>query len=174
MTDYRDVRTTEHEQGSEQRIATFKATQIIWLLLTLLEAAIALRIVFKLIDVNPANLFATLLYDLTNFFLFPFSGLIGTPSAGGMVLEISSIIAMIVYFLIAWGVERIVNVIFYRPRGVVSVRQTMVTDHTPQPVAPVGVRQIVTTDRTTTQAPTGTSSQTTVTQETHAQRPGTP
>ena len=28
MTDYKEVRTTEHEQGREQRVATFKATQI--------------------------------------------------------------------------------------------------------------------------------------------------
>jgi hypothetical protein len=171
MTDYKDVRTTEYEQGRDQRIVTFKATQLIWLLLTLLEAAIALRIVFKLIGVNEANLFATILYGLTNLFLFPFTGLIGTPAANGMVLEISSIIAMIVYFLIAWGVERIVNVLFYRPRGAVSVRQTMVTDHTP-PQVPLDVSRTVTTDRTTTQAPTGANSQTTVTQQTHTQRPG--
>jgi len=38
MTDYKEVRTTEHEAGREQRVATFKATQLIWLLLGLLEA----------------------------------------------------------------------------------------------------------------------------------------
>ena len=42
MTDYKEVRTTEHEQGKELRLATFKATQIIWLLLVLLEAGLAL------------------------------------------------------------------------------------------------------------------------------------
>ena len=59
MTDYREVRTTEHEQGSEQRVTTFKITQMIWLLLGILEALIALRVLFKLIGVNPANTFAT-------------------------------------------------------------------------------------------------------------------
>ena len=81
-----------------------------------------------------------------------------------MVLEISTIIAMIVYLLIAWALERIVYVLFYRPRGPVSVRQTTVLDHTPQQ------SQSVTTDRTTTQAPVGTS-QTTVTQRTNTQTP---
>jgi hypothetical protein len=131
MTDYKDVRITEHEQGREQRVATFKATQMIWLLLGLLEAVIALRVVFKLIAVNAANPFATLLYNVTNLFVAPFASLTSAPSAGGMVLEISSIIAMIVYLLIAWGIERIVHVLFYRPRGPVSVRQTIVSDHTP-------------------------------------------
>ena len=122
------------KQGREQRVATFKATQLIWLLLGLLEAAIALRVVFKLIGVNAANSFATLLYNVTDLFVAPFASLTGAPAAGGMVLEISSIIAMIVYLLIAWALERIVYVLFYRPRGPVSVRQTIVADHTPQQV----------------------------------------
>jgi hypothetical protein len=172
MTDYKEVRTTEHEQGREQRIATFKATQIIWLLLGLLEAVIALRVVFKLIGVNAANPFATLLYNVTNLFVAPFASLTSAPAAGGMVLEISSIIAMIVYLLIAWGIERIVYVLFYRPRGPVSVRQTTVSDHTPLQ-APLGASQTMTTDRTTTQAPTG-ASQTTVTEHTNTQTPGSP
>jgi len=170
MTEYREVRTTEHESGREQRIATFKATQMIWLLLSLLEAVIALRFVFKLIGVNPANSFATLLYNVTDFFVAPFASLTGAPSAGGMVLEISSILAMIVYLLVFWALERIVYVLFYRPRGPVSVRQTTVADHTPQQ-APSDVIQTVMTDRTTTQAPTGASQTTVTEQRTNTQTP---
>jgi len=133
MTEYKEVRTTQHESGQDQRVATFKATQLIWLLLGILEAAIALRIVFKFIGVNEANPFAALLYAVTDFFVAPFASLIGAPAAGGMVLEISSIIAMVVYFLIAWALERIVYLLFYRPRGPVSVSRTSVSEHTPPP-----------------------------------------
>jgi hypothetical protein len=161
MTDYKDVRTTQSEEGRGQRYATFKATQLIWLMLSLLEAVLAMRFVFKLIGVNSANLFATLLYGFTHFFVAPFASLTGAPSAEGMVLEISTLIAMVVYLLMAWALERIVYVLFYRPRGAVSVRQTTVLDHTPL--------QSQTT--TTTQAPLGTS-QTTVTQRTNTQTPG--
>jgi hypothetical protein len=150
MTDYQDVKTTQHEVGREQRITTFKVTQLIWLLLGLLEAAIALRVLFKLIAVNEANPFAALLYNVTDLFLMPFTSLLGTPQAGRMVFEISSLIAMIVYLLLAWGLERIVYVLFYRPRGPVSVRQTVVSEHTPLQEMPVTGSQTVTTDRTTT------------------------
>jgi hypothetical protein len=159
MTDYQDVRTTEHEQGREQRVATFKATQLIWLVLGILEAMIALRVMFKLIGVNAGNTFATLLYNVTDIFVAPFTSLIGAPAAAGMVLEISSIIAMIVYFLIAWAFERIVYVLFYRPRGPVSVRQTSVSDHAPLQT------QTTTTDRSAVPLPV-TTSQTTVTERT--------
>lgn len=153
MTDYQEVRTTEHESGQEQRVATFKATQMIWLLLGLLEAGIALRVLFKLIGVNAANSFATLLYNVTDLFVAPFASLTGAPAAGRMVLEISSVLAMIVYLLIAWALERIVYVLFYRPRGPVSVRQTIVTDHTPQVVEPLAPSQTTVTERTSTQTP---------------------
>ena len=133
-------------------VSTFKAKQLIWLLLSLLEAAIALRIVFKLIGVNAANPFASFLYKVTGLFVAPFASLIGAPEAGGMVLEISSILAMIVYLLIAWALERIVYVLFYRPRGPVSVRQTVVTDHIPQQ-APMVDSQTIVTEQTTTQTP---------------------
>ena len=152
MTDYKEVRTTEHEQGREQRVATFKVTQLIWLLLGLLEGVLALRFVFKLIGVNEANAFATFLYKLTDLFVAPFASLTGAPAAGGMVLEISTIFAMIVYFLIAWAIERIVYVLFYRPRGPVSVSQTTVSDHT-SPQATTGTTQTTVTERTDTKTP---------------------
>ena len=131
MTDYKEVSTTQHEVGQEGRAATFKATQLIWLLLGILEAALALRFVFKLIGVNAANTFASFLYGLTDFFVAPFASLTGAPAAGNMVFEFSTLIAMAVYALVAWAIERLVYVIFYRPRGPVSVKQTSVDQHIP-------------------------------------------
>ncbi len=128
MTDYKQVLTTQSEPGREQRAFTFKATQLIWLGLGLLESLLALRLLLKLIGANAASPFAALLYSFTDLFLFPFAGLTGTPAAGGMVLEISTVIAMMVYALMAWGLERLVWVIFYRPRTSVVNTQTTVTD----------------------------------------------
>lgn len=158
MTDYKEVRTTAHEQGSEGRVTTFKVTQLIWLLVGLLEGLLALRFIFKLIGVNAANAFASLLYAVTDLFVAPFASLTGAPAAAGMVLEVSTLIAMIVYALIGWALARIAYVLFYRPRGPVSTRQTVVAEHTPLQ----GVSQ---TRTTTTQAPS-TESQTTVTEKT--------
>lgn len=132
MTDYQEVRTTKHEPGQEKRATTFKITQIIWLLLGILEVLMALRVVFKLVGVNGGNSFAAFLYNITGFFIAPFASLAGAPSAGNSVLEVSSLIAMLVYLLIAWALERIVYVIFYRQHGPVTVRQTIESDHTSQ------------------------------------------
>jgi hypothetical protein len=131
MTDSKvsEVRTTQREPERERRIFTFKATQVVWLLFGILEALLALRVGLKLIGANPDSPFAAFVYGFTNLFLAPFAGLTATPSANGMVLEISTVIAMLVYALIAWVLDRIIWVIFYRPRGpVVAVTQTTSTE----------------------------------------------
>jgi len=108
--------TSQREPGLEQRILTFKATYLIWLFLGLLEALIGLRILLKLMAANPANPFAMLVYNFSYIFVFPFMGLTVTPEASGMVLEISSFIAMLFYAVAGFAFERLVWVIFYRPR----------------------------------------------------------
>jgi hypothetical protein len=121
--------TSTQEPEREQRIFTFKATQLVWLLLGILEGMIALRIMLKLIGANPESTIVALIYGFTALFLFPFTGLIGSPSAGNMVLELSSMFAMLIYGLLAWAVERIVWLIFYRPSGpVVSVSESADTE----------------------------------------------
>ena len=125
--------TSQREPGLERRIATFKITYVIWLVLGLLEALLAFRIGLKLIAANPANPFTMLVYNLSYIFVFPFLGLTAAPAAGGAVLELSSLIAMVVYALLFWAVERLVWVTLYRPReAAVDVTQSTSSErHTP-------------------------------------------
>jgi hypothetical protein len=125
-----EVRTLQTEPEREQRILTFKITQLIWLMLGILEALIVLRIGLKLIGANSGSPIVALIYGFTDLFLFPFAGMTATPAAGGMVLELSSFFAMVIYALIGWAVERVVWLLFYRPRGpVVSVTETRTDEH---------------------------------------------
>ena len=125
----KEVRTVQQESEREERIFTFKVTQLIWLLLGLLEALIALRIGLKLIGANPASPIVALIYGFTSLFLFPFAGMIASPSFGSSVLELSSFFAMLIYGLIAWAVERTVWLIFYRPRrSTVGTTQTTTSE----------------------------------------------
>jgi len=125
-----EVRTSQSEPEREQRIFTFKASQLIWLAFGVLEALIILRIGLKLIGANPESPVVTLIYGITSLFLIPFAGLIGSPTLGGMELEISSMFAVAVYALISVAIERLVWLIFYRPRGpVVGVTETTTSEH---------------------------------------------
>jgi hypothetical protein len=119
----REVHHGAHEHGervvedlsAERRIVVFKITQLVWLFFGAIEALIGLRVILKLIAANPSNAFAGLVYNITALFLWPFQGLTVTPSVGGIVLEISSIIAMIVYAIVSWGIVKLAWVLLYYP-----------------------------------------------------------
>ena len=124
-----EVRTSQSEPKREQRIFSFKLTQWVWLLFGVLEALIVLRIGLKLVGANPASPVVALIYGFTYLFLFPFEGLVASPSMGSMILELSSMFAILIYGLIAWAVERTVWLIFYRPRrNMVSVTETSTSE----------------------------------------------
>jgi uncharacterized membrane protein len=110
-----EQRTVVRNTAAEQRVILSRVVQVLWLLFGFLEALIGIRIVLKLIGANPAAFFSQFIYGVTDVFLWPFAGLTPTPGVGAFQLEISSIIAMIVYALIAWGLTRLIWVIFYRP-----------------------------------------------------------
>jgi hypothetical protein len=129
-----EVKSVQQEPEREQRIFSFKITQLIWLFLGILEALIALRIGLKLIAANPDSAIVSLIYGFTHLFLFPFEGMTATPAAGGMVLELSSFFAMLIYALIAWAVERVIWLLLYRPRGpVVGTTQTTTSERRSNP-----------------------------------------
>lgn len=99
----------------EQRIFTFKLTELIWLFFGGIEGLIGLRILLKLVAANPDNPFAAFVYAISDVFLWPFRGLTVTPSAGNVVLELPAFVALLVYALLAWGIVRLVTILLYRP-----------------------------------------------------------
>lgn len=101
--------------NAAQRIQVYRFTQLIWLLFGVLEALLGLRIILKLIAANPGNPFASFVYNITELFVWPFQGLTGTPEAAGMVLEIHSLIAMLVYAILGWALVKLSWILLYNP-----------------------------------------------------------
>jgi len=101
------------DASAERQHTLNRVSQIIWLVFGVIIALIAFRVVLRLIVANPGNPFADFIYSITDFFLRPFFGLTATPTtAEGMALEISSLIAIIVYALVAGLIVTIVRVLF--------------------------------------------------------------
>jgi uncharacterized protein YggT (Ycf19 family) len=99
-----------------QRVFSLKLTHFVWLIFGVIEGLIGLRVLLKLMAANPNNAFASMIYGTTAVFLAPFRGLTVEPSAGGIVLELSSIIALGVYAMLAWVVVRGLWILLYQPR----------------------------------------------------------
>ncbi len=77
---------------------------------------IALRFLLKLMAANPANPFAALVYFLSRPFIAIFVGLTPTPSFAGIQIEFFDLIAILVYFLLAWALVRLLWILFARLR----------------------------------------------------------
>ena len=74
--------TSTRDRGAEQNLQLYKAVQLIWLLLGIVEVLIGLRVVLKLFAANANNGFASFIYSVAGVFVAPFVGLTGTPAAG--------------------------------------------------------------------------------------------
>jgi uncharacterized protein YggT (Ycf19 family) len=101
--------------NSRKRLTLERISALIGFVFSFLEGAIGLRVLLKLMEANPKNAFASFIYNFTALFLTPFAGLTLNPAVGGMVLELTSIVAMIVYALIAMVMVRLVWLAFYQP-----------------------------------------------------------
>jgi len=91
---------------------SFTAKKVIYYVLGFLEILLAFRFVFKLLGANPGSSFVAFIYSITQIFMAPFTAIFRAAVTQGIetkaVLEPSTIIAMIVYALIAWGIVKLI------------------------------------------------------------------
>ncbi len=85
----------------------YRGTQIVWYILYLFEVLLAFRFVLRLIGANPAAGFTQLIYAITNVIAYPFYNVVRSGVVSRSVFEWSTIIAMIVYWVLAWAIIRL-------------------------------------------------------------------
>lgn len=84
-----------------------KGTQIVWYILGLLEALLAFRFVLKLMGANPTAGFTSFIYAVTWPFTAPFLAVFSKTTVLGSIFEWTTLLAMIVYYLIAFAIVRL-------------------------------------------------------------------
>jgi uncharacterized protein YggT (Ycf19 family) len=78
------------------------AERVVYYILNLVEILLVLRLIFRLLGANPNNGLVNFLYTLTAPLVAPFVGIFRQPVVSGSVLEWSTVIAMIIYALVAY------------------------------------------------------------------------
>ena len=87
-----------------------RAAMITYLVLGIVEALLITRVILKLLAANPEAGFVRVIYDRSALFVAPFQGIFPTPATHNSVLELSSLVAIAVYALIAWGLVRLIAI----------------------------------------------------------------
>ncbi len=114
------------EDKNQSRANTrYWITTVTYFILGVLEVILFLRLLFRLLGANTDNGFITFLYSLSHIFVGPFNGIFNDQTLGSTgVFEVSTIIAMLVYALIGWGIVSLGRVVF---ASQVSGRQSVMT-----------------------------------------------
>jgi len=100
-----------------RRAATVaRINQIISFIFGAISVLLALRFLLLLLAANPASPFVSLIYGLSRLFVAPFLGIFSEPTFDGSVVEWSSLVGIIVYTLFAYGLTRLVE-LMYTPAG---------------------------------------------------------
>lgn len=95
----------------DQRMASIRRTQqIVYFVATVFAILLGLRILLLALGANEANGFANFIYTFSYPLAAPFLSLFGSdPQYGQSVFEISSLVAIAVYYLVAWGISKIIT-----------------------------------------------------------------
>ena len=115
--------TTQNEGPKEavttetKRIASSSQSieYLIYFFFGALEILLAFRFVLKLLGASMASGFVRLIYGLSGIFILPFEGIFRRGVTQGIettsVLEPSTLVAIIVYAILAWGIVKLIRVL---------------------------------------------------------------
>lgn len=111
---------TEHPQkvyNTKKRL--FRYSQVIWYVTGFIEALLLFRFLFKALNAYAFAPFVNLIYALTQPLILPFNRIFANAVGGNSVIELSTILAGIVYLCFAWGLIYFLDLMYpITPRDV--------------------------------------------------------
>jgi|GEM_PF-4271817 len=120
MRKYKNFTTFEREEPRKRYFsrnrtgdscsAVYRGQEIAWFIVGVIELLLVLRFVLMLFGARLVPV-TDLIYGLSNPIVAPFEGIFRTMSSGPGVLDISAIVAMLVYMFIGWGIAALISLI---------------------------------------------------------------
>lgn len=100
----------QRERVSRSAGGSTLISRIVWFIAGFIIVVLALRIMLLLLAANQGNPFVDFVYAVSYPFAWPFFGIFSyTPSYGVVVFEISSLVAIAIYALVAWGIGKLLT-----------------------------------------------------------------
>lgn len=117
----REVRTTDEQVGNTtvRREAVAETTsvpgsvmaqRIVWYIVGFIVAFLVLRLILQMLGANEGNGFVDFVYAVSGVFAAPFFGMFSyQPSYGVSYFEVSTLVAIVIYILVGWGIAKLVT-----------------------------------------------------------------
>lgn len=116
----KEVESTVADPYSGRRAGMDKLQQALYLLSALVGGLLAVRVVLRVLGADPSVPFVSAVYSVTAPLVSPFVGIFGAGPAGGNVLEIHSLVALVVYALLAWLLVKLAWLLFGETRSAMT------------------------------------------------------
>ena len=91
-----------------------RAMDVIYLIFAVIDGLLLIRLVLKLLGANTVAGFTQWVYGVTDVLLAPFRNLLPTIGNEQSQLEMSVVVAILVYALIGWVLARLMAIVFFR------------------------------------------------------------
>lgn len=102
--------------SGEKEVSSSKTVErSIYFIFGIIEVLLAFRLIFKLVGASHGSYFVDLIYTLTGIFIIPFAGIfrqaVGTGVETSAILEPATLVAIVVYVILAWGIVSLVGIL---------------------------------------------------------------
>lgn len=116
MTTQKDNTDTASTTSAKKEATNSQTIEyVVYYFFGALEILLAFRLVLKFLGASYSSAFVGLIYGLTGIFILPFEGIFRRLSTQGLettsVLEPSTLVAIIVYALLSWGIVKLIRLL---------------------------------------------------------------
>jgi hypothetical protein len=111
----------EKNKLEEKNMFNLQLRKVVYFMFGILEGFFVLRLILKLLGANPGSTLVSYVYDITGVFIAPFNTVFKADlnkDIGKFVIEPTTIVAMIVYAIIAYVIVSLIRI--FRTRRAVS------------------------------------------------------
>ena len=106
----------EHVSTSEAGSYNFRAAAVVGFIVGAVEIFIAARFLGKLFGASAQSAFVNFIYQVSGVFVAPFTGIFGDTGTKTNTFETASLVALVVYAVIGWGLVVMIRIIT-APKG---------------------------------------------------------
>lgn len=103
--------------ATQRAAAISRIKQVIYFVFGVINVLLLLRFILFALGASEASPFVNLIYGLSRPFALPFQGMFAEPTAGASVLEWASLVGIAIYSLVAYGLARLVELIYAPARA---------------------------------------------------------
>lgn len=87
----------------------FRTTELVWYVLSVTQTLLVLRFIFKLFSVNSPYIITSVIHNITNYILYPFTLVLGQSTDSSNIFEGTTLLAIITYWVMAITIIKLLS-----------------------------------------------------------------